>query len=156
MFVFSLVVGGVREAQVFQPNSYRCVISKRRGFVRIALENGSSLVPVISFGENDVYRAINCKSWSAPIRDFIEKHVNRNLLLLSGRGIFQYSFGLLPVRHPVTTVIGAPIHLTKTPNPSDEEIERIFDLFCTRLKELFEMHKSKYVENYEHVHLEIV
>lgn len=151
-----LVVGGVREAQVFAPNTYRFVVAKRRGYARVALETGASLVPAISFGENNVYRTINCQNWHPTIRDFIQKHVNKNLLLLSGRGIFQYNFGLLPIRHPVTTVIGAPIHLKKTPNPSNEEIDRIHEQFCTQLKELFETNKSKYVENHENVHLEII
>lgn len=151
-----LVVGGVREAQVFAPNTYKFVCAKRRGFARVGLETGASLVPAISFGENDVYRTINCKNWNPIIRNFIEKHINKHLLLLCGRGLFQYNFGMLPIRHPVTTVVGAPIHLEKTPNPSTEEIDRVHELFCTQLKELFETHKSKYVKNYENVHLEII
>jgi len=31
------------------------VLAKRKGFVRVALEAGASLVPVIFFGENDLY-----------------------------------------------------------------------------------------------------
>lgn len=45
------MVGGVREAQVFAPNTYKFVCAKRRGFARVGLETGASLVPAISFGE---------------------------------------------------------------------------------------------------------
>ena len=31
------------------------VMNKRKGFVRIALQTGAKLVPVIGFGENDLY-----------------------------------------------------------------------------------------------------
>ena len=32
------------------------VLNKRRGFVRLALEAGADLVPVLAFGENDQFR----------------------------------------------------------------------------------------------------
>lgn len=151
-----LIAGGAREANCFAPNAYRCVIAKRRGFVRIALEAGASLVPVISFGENNVYKAIDCQNFSPPIKRLIAKYINKNHLILNGRGFFQYSFGIVPVRSPVVTVVGGAINLKKTPNPSIEEIERVHKDFCTKLTELFETHKIKYVENYENVHLEII
>lgn len=57
--VVVLVACGLRESHAFIPNTYRCVIGKRRGFVRIALETGASLVPTISFGENSIYKEVN-------------------------------------------------------------------------------------------------
>lgn len=153
----ALIAGGAREAMAFVPNTYKCAISKRRGFVRIAMQTGSSLVPVISFGENNVYREIDL---SGPFGRFIKylfkRFLNTNLVIPTGRGIFQYNYGFIPIRHPVTTVVGAPIHLPKTPNPSTEEIERYYDLFCSQLKELFETHKSKYVKDSEKIYLEII
>lgn len=152
-----LILGGVEELRAFLPNTYKCVIAKRRGFVRIALETGASLVPAISFGENSIYETVDL---SGPIgrriKHFCKQYFNINLVIPNGRGIFQENFGPIPTKHPITTVIGAPIPVKKNPNPSTVEIERIHKLFCIRLIELFERNKSKYVENYEHVHLEII
>lgn len=106
-----LVVGGMREAGFVPRNTYRCVVAKRRGFVRVALETGASLVPAISFGENNLYKNVEITS---PFWRRIFKFLP---IIPNGRGFLQYNFGLLPTRQPVTTVIGAPIHLEKNTKP---------------------------------------
>lgn len=153
-----LIVGGARETFYTQPYAYKCVIKKRRGFVRIALETGVSLVPALSFGENNVYEMIDLKQgfWRRFIEKVCIRYSDRVPAFYNGRGIFQQNYGLLPHRRPITTVIGAPMPLKKTPNPSDDEIEQTFELFCSHLNELFETHKSKYIEHCENIHLEIV
>lgn len=147
-----LIVGGARETFWTQPNTYRFAIKKRRGFIRIALEIGASLVPALSFGENNLHEAIEVKSglWYRLIKNPSLRYANRVPPLHNG------IFGLVPNRHPITTVIGEPIHLKKTPMPTSEEIEKTYELFCTRLKELFDTHKSKYIKGFEQAHLEIV
>lgn len=153
-----LVVGGARETFYAYPDTYKCLIKKRRGFVRIALETGVPLVPALSFGENNVYEMIDVKPgfWRRIIEKPCIQYANRVPALYNGRGLFQQSGGLLPRRHPITTVIGAPVELKKTLNPTNDEVEEAFELFCLRLKELFEAHKTKYIEHSEHIHLEIV
>ena len=47
-----IVVGGAAEALYAFPGTYDLVLKKRYGFIKVALRNGASLVPVISFGEN--------------------------------------------------------------------------------------------------------
>jgi hypothetical protein len=44
--------------------------------------------------------------------------------LAYGRGIFQYSFGFMPHRHPLNVVIGSPIDIPKIEEPSKEEIDK--------------------------------
>lgn len=153
-----LIVGGARETFHTYPDTYRFVIAKRRGFIRVALETGAPLVPAISFGENNVYKMVKIKpEWlRRTLERLMKSQTDRVEYIQNGHGIFQYNFGMIPMRHPIHTVIGAPIHLEKIQDPSDEIIEKTHKEFCMKLNELFETHKSKYVENYEEVHLEFV
>lgn len=153
-----LIVGGAREVHHAHPNTYRFVVAKRRGFIRVALETGASLVPAISFGENDVYRMVKIKPecLRRTLERLMKSQTDHVEYIHNGRGFLQYNFGLIPMRHPINTVIGAPIHLDKINDPSDELIEKTHTEFCTQLSALFEAHKSKYVENHDYVHLEFV
>lgn len=153
-----LVVGGIREYHYTRPNKYRFVVAKRRGFVRVALKTGASLVPAISFGENNYYEIVDYSKgfWRWFIVDVCKQRINHVPPIYCGRGFLQYNFGLIPRRNPITTVIGAPIHLRKNENPSDNEINQAHELFCEQLKLLFDDHKNKYIKNSEEVHLELV
>ncbi len=51
----AIVVGGAQEALNSSPGVYKLVLKKRKGFIKIALKTGASLVPVICFGEVDIY-----------------------------------------------------------------------------------------------------
>lgn len=50
-----LAVGGASESLVSRPKTYDLVLNKRKGFVRIALRTGASIVPCIAFGETNLY-----------------------------------------------------------------------------------------------------
>ena len=50
-----VVVGGADEAVETTNGEIRLVLEKRKGFVREAMMAGAKLVPVLAFGENDLY-----------------------------------------------------------------------------------------------------
>lgn len=50
-----LVPGGAEEVFFCKKYQYKVVLKNRKGFIKLALKNGSPLVPVISFGENETY-----------------------------------------------------------------------------------------------------
>lgn len=54
----SIFVGGIQEALLFEPRSMKLVLKNRLGFVRLALEHGASLVPCISFCDNELFTRI--------------------------------------------------------------------------------------------------
>lgn len=153
-----LLVGGAQEALSAFPNQYKFILKNRKGFIKIALKTGAPLVPAISFGENNIFEQVHHSPGSMvrTIQDTVKKHTKFAPVHLVGRGFFQYNIGFIPRRHPITTVIGAPIHVKKNHNPHNAEIDEIHATFCKHLTELFETHKSKYIENHENIRIEII
>jgi 2-acylglycerol O-acyltransferase 2 len=50
----AIVIGGAAESLSAHPGTADLTLKKRFGFIKIALQEGADLVPVFSFGENDV------------------------------------------------------------------------------------------------------
>lgn len=51
----ALIPGGVREIQFMGPGKEVAYLSRRRGFVRMAIRFGAPLVPVFVFGQTAAY-----------------------------------------------------------------------------------------------------
>jgi 2-acylglycerol O-acyltransferase 2 len=150
-----LVVGGAQEAFNARPGCYKICIKNRKGFVKVALETGATLVPVISFGEVDVYdQPENGKGTRLrKFQDMYKRWTGIAPAIFIGRGFFQYSFGIIPRRSPIHTVVGAPIDVEKILTPSKEDVEKLHAKFMVELEKLFNEHKSKYLENPDEVQL---
>lgn len=143
----TLIVGGAREVLVAKPGEATLVLRSRKGFARLALKHGASLVPVFSFGEVDMYRQLTPNPSGSLIRKAQEallKVTGIPIPTFYGRGVFNYSFGLVPVRTPLHAVVGAPIHVEKVAEPTQEQIDQLHQRYMNELNELFETHKVKY------------
>ena len=102
-----LVVGGAREVLCQDHDHIDLIILKRKGFIKKALKHGSALVPTFSFGEAFIYDNMfpNPRgSWIRSIQEYIVDKTRWPFPFFFGRGIFQYTFGLLPQRIPITVV----------------------------------------------------
>lgn len=66
----------------------------------------ADLVPVFSFGENDLYKQFGNPPGSRvrSLQEKLKKITGITLPLINGRGIFQYYFGLLPFRKKLICV----------------------------------------------------
>jgi len=66
----------------------------------------ASLVPVFSFGENELFVQVSNEQGSMvrQMQNFLTKYLGFSPPLFHGRGIFNYTFGLIPFRKPITTV----------------------------------------------------
>merc|ERR1712180_501884 len=109
-----LVPGGARESLNGDKDRIRLVLNNRKGFIKMALETGVSLVPTFSFGEQRVYDL--------------------------------YSMGIVPFRHPIHVVVGAPIPVTKSCSPTTEEVESLHSEYVAALLDLYKEYNPKYGE----------
>lgn len=146
-----LLVGGAQEAMHARPNNFTLVLKERKGFIKIALKTGASLVPVFSFGELDIYDQVpnppgsKLRYW----QEIFKRFTGVAPIVANGRGLFQYSFGIVPHRTPLNTVVGAPIKVEKRSSPTPAEIDELHTKFCQELNDLFEKHKRKYIKDSE-------
>lgn len=143
------MVGGAQEALYARPGIYRLVLNKRKGFAKIAIQTGASIVPVFSFNEVEVYDQPSNEPGTKlrSFQEFCKKWTGIAPAIFIGRGFFQYSFGLIPRRHPITTVVGAPIDAVQNGAPTNEQIDELHEKFVDALQKLFEDHKHKYLKN---------
>lgn len=147
------MVGGAAESLVSAPGTYDLVLGRRKGFVRLALETGAALVPVINFGENDAFHThIPAKG------SLLERwqHTSKALFgftlpLAWGTGLLT-SWGMVPRRVPLVTVVGAPLAVPELEgcrhDPKFEEaVDKVHAQYVAALMELWDTYKDKYARN---------
>ncbi|XP_039180691.1 2-acylglycerol O-acyltransferase 3 isoform X1 [Crotalus tigris] len=140
-----IVVGGASESLDCNPGEQRLRLSGRRGFVRLALQHGADLVPVFSFGENDIFRQVRFPEGSLLRRLQLRFKQLSGFApcLFVGRSLFSsHCWGLLPQPSPITVVVGKPIPVPLRPQPNPEEVDRYHALYVQALQQLFEEHKG--------------
>ncbi|ESO98921.1 hypothetical protein LOTGIDRAFT_206209 [Lottia gigantea] len=142
----ALIIGGASEALDASPGNYTVRKTGRKGFCKLALKYGASLVPVYAFGENDLYVQLRNPDGSKlrQFQEFCTHKLGFSPPLFHGRGIFNYTFGLVPYRRPLNTVVGSPIDVEKNENPTAEDIDKLHKQYLQALEDLFETHKVNY------------
>lgn len=85
----------------------KCFLNQRRGFIRLALRTGRSLVPVYAFGETKTF--VQYRFWQRA-REVLSRRFRVVVQLFRGR-----YFTLVPFRTPIKVVYGNPIP-TRGPN----------------------------------------
>lgn len=135
-YSIAIFVGGAQESQYSGIGSTKSILKNRDGIFKLALETGSNLVPVYTFGNNNMFNSF----------DFDILGIFYYLKKLTGiwlpRGYF------VPMRHNFTSVIGSPIKVDKlTINDNiDFRVKQLKDHYMLALSELFE--KYKYLDPY--------
>ncbi|CAG2176490.1 unnamed protein product, partial [Oppiella nova] len=111
-----LVVGGGIEALDAIPNTLRLTLKHRFGFIKMALKHGTPLVPVLSFGENNVYNQYEVPKGSIinRIQLLVTRVTGITPPLFYGRGLFEHTIGYLAHRKPITTVGKYLLYISET------------------------------------------
>ncbi|ODN05324.1 2-acylglycerol O-acyltransferase 1 [Orchesella cincta] len=141
-----LMPGGAPEVLDAHPNAYVLQLCNKKGFIKVALENGSPLVPVFSFGENEIHSQYPNPKGSIlrTVQEFIQSWIGIPPAVWYGTG-FVIDFGPFPYAKPITVVVGAPIHVPKIENPTTKEIDELHSIYIDAITDLYYAHKDKYI-----------
>lgn len=136
----AILPGGSREQLDAIPKTMNLTLKNRKGFIKMALKHGVNLVPVITFGENDTYMVTkpNGESYFHQFQEWCLKTIGFAPVNFSGR------CGVLPLRVPLTSVIGAPIQVNMIKDPTTDQIDEIHNKYCEELVKLYDEHKANY------------
>jgi len=145
----SVVAGGIEEIFEVKPGRMRLAISRRRGIFKMALETGTALVPVLTYGENELYQPVDWGWLDA---------LNRRLVPLG----FCFPIPTLdsclrwmrltdrPFKTPVRTVIGPRLAVEKVVGPVGEAaVVELRERYFVALRELYAKTRGSYSEELE-------
>ncbi|KAJ3305064.1 Diacylglycerol O-acyltransferase 2 [Kappamyces sp. JEL0829] len=134
-----IVIGGAEEFKHMDYGTLDLIIKKRKGFVKLALATGASLVPILAFGENEVYSKVDSPVLR-PLHDVF------HFFLKSAAPLFVGRYGtLLPKRHPLITVVGRPIYIDEAvASPSHEQIDQLHDEYLQGLQTIYDEFKDTF------------
>jgi len=141
--------GGANEALRTSPGTLDLLLQGRKGFVRMGVMSGASLVPVISFGENETFSQYK-GGMLQKVQKFFMGVMGFSIPLFHGRGVFNYSFGLFPHRVPIRSVVGEPIVCQKLPtdHPDFEPtVDILHRKYMQALEQLYDKHADDYYLN---------
>lgn len=133
----TITVGGSREYNRARPGSMDVVVKVRKGFVRVAVQTGAELVPVMAFGENELFERTDVEEGSLGVR-FVarvwEGIVGHRVAFSTGRfGIF------CPKRVPLNVVVGRPIEVKQQRwEPDEKYVDEVHARYIEELGRLFE------------------
>lgn len=148
-----VVVGGAAESMETKEGGIQLVLNKRRGFVREAIVANASLVPIIAYGENDLYHMVEAHDERiSSVQSFVKRTFGFAMPLFTGRGVFFTHFGLMPQRRHVVCVVGTPLpppELTKAHRDFRPEIDRAKDAALNDDGRILIEHHARYVRSLE-------
>jgi len=172
-----VVVGGAAESMLAYEGHIELVLKHRRGFVREAILANASLVPVLGFGETNLYTLYDeidvgdseakdlkamyatqslslASSFISHFQKFARTSFGVAVPLFTGRSIFFKSLGVMPRRRPVVVVVGKPIPPPILEGDFSPKIDRATDQpLNDHGKVLIEWH-AKYVRALEELYHE--
>ncbi|XP_053963383.1 2-acylglycerol O-acyltransferase 2-like isoform X1 [Anastrepha ludens] len=142
-----IMVGGAQEALDSRPGKYELTFLKRKGFVRVAIKSGASIVPCFTFGEVDSFDRWDGK-WALRWQLLVKRLSGISITLIKGRGGFP-----IPFKRRIVQVVGAPIEVQQDDSPRPEYVDEIHQKVVEGVRNLFESHKMRYIDDYENTKL---
>lgn len=128
-----LYVGGMAELFKSSRKEERLFLSKRKGFIKLALREGVDIIPVYLFGNTSVLTVMK----TGPLASLSRK-LQVSLTYFWGKYHLP-----IPRNDKLLYVSGAPLGIPHIPEPTDEDVNKWHGKYCDEVTSLFNKYKEK-------------
>lgn len=134
-----IIVGGIAEMfMADDPRYERVYLRRRTGFVRLAIKNGTPLVPVFYFGAS---RTLS--KFSPAWLEQVSRKLKISLLGFYGRWYVPVPYAR-PIKMAVGRAIEVPAPAGENGEPSDEQVREMHAVFMRELEALYARHRPEW------------
>jgi hypothetical protein len=133
----SIVLGGAKEMYLSNGKNLKLVIRERTGVFRLALETGTPLVPILTYGESELFPILD-NSFYSFFREFVYDMWKIPAPLPTLQSVQNWLAlwdGPLP---QVRSYTGKPVYVKKIENPTSAHIEKLRRVYVGRVQALFD------------------
>jgi 1-acyl-sn-glycerol-3-phosphate acyltransferase len=133
-----VVPGGVAESFHNANKEFRLVLKSRKGIFRIAIDTRTPLVPILTFGENELFLPLDSPLYRR-VQNAIESYTSIQFPIPRWSCIKRW-FTLLrkPFDEPVKTYIGEPVYPEK-----GDTVESLRERYISALDALYDTHRPE-------------
>lgn len=141
-YTVSVFPGGTREALYSNPAEDWLDLSRKTGFIRLAMQYNVPVIPSYTFNETDHFNQLE---YTYLMKSFPCVHAIRVYFQQLFGVMLPFVTNMIPKSGTkVITVVGTPIRFPHIQEPSDEELKRSMDIYTSELTKLYNTHAKKY------------
>jgi hypothetical protein len=132
----SVLMGGVREMAMVEDFKLRLCIKKRRGIFRLALTTGTPLVPVLTFGENELFSQARSELLDS-INAYLFRTLGMHIPLPTVRSLMNWvELSYRPLK-PIRSYTGKSISVKQVAQPTEKDIADLREAYIKGVRDLF-------------------
>lgn len=139
-----LYIGGIAELFKSSRKEERLYLTKRKGFVKVALREGVDIVPVYLFGNTSVLSVLKTGFLAS-----LSRKMQVSLTYFWGKWYLP-----IPRDEKLMYVRGKPLGLPHIPEPTDEDVNKWHAKYCSEVARLYNENREK-LPAYKHKKLYI-
>lgn len=144
--LLTIVVGGLAEADLSDPQVLKVVVAHRKGFIKKALVHKAHIIPCIAFGENSAFTKVTHEPNSLMHKletSWYKMFQFKHPLYYGQSALSDKRRGVMPYKRPITVVMGNPIEVAeRVAKPSQADIDSLHERYLLELKSLYDSNQD--------------
>jgi hypothetical protein len=140
-----LYVGGMAELFLSSIEEETLYLKKRKGFIKLALQEGIDIVPIYLFGNTTVLSVLQTGYLAN-----LSRKLQVSLTYFWGKWLLP-----IPRDEKLLYIGGQPLGMPKIENPTQADVDEWHEKYCDAVTKLFDKYKEK-VPAYKHKKLIII